>query len=362
MSVNNKFQIKNVICFYVTVHKPITDKAELSKKDKEDYSYEDYLTEACLKHKYNIHWLNKWTVRYTFNNGVISIDDDNSNEHFSITADNKWDTIIFQGQANDNISNNYVGLMKAFELLGMYMFNTINPIEIASNKYLSANLLSAHGIPQPRYVLITHDLLEQTNPDNKNDISICPGFEKMLDYIYDSNVPLNSTNNDIQYVVKILGGSLGIGVFICNRSEITSILQTIFAIDEKAELIIQQFKENTGDIRVHVFSVDGKNYEILAAMKRNKISGDFRSNVSLGATTDKYELTKEQENIVLNVAHASGCKWVGVDLMECKDNTNVVIEYNSSPGVQGISKQIHKNMFNIIFDKIEDNIDKIHIK
>ena len=137
-------------------------------------------------------------------------------------------------------------------------------------------------------------------------------------------------------------------MFICNDLEILPILQTLFTIDKELELIIQEYCENTGDIRVHMFSVDGANYEVLAAMKRNKIDGDFRSNVSLGATTDKYELSDEQKEIVMKVARLSGCRWVGVDLMECKDGRNVVIEYNSSPGVQGISQQIGKNMFSII--------------
>ena len=98
-------------------------------------------------------------------------------------------------------------------------------------------------------------------------------------------------------------------------------------------------------------------------MKRNKIDGDFRSNVSLGADTNSIELTPEQQEIILNTAKASGCKWVGVDLMECKNERgnieNVVIEYNSSPGVQGISQQIKKNLFSIIFEKINDKLPKI---
>ena len=119
------------------------------------------------------------------------------------------------------------------------------------------------------------------------------------------------------------------GVFICDKSEIESILQTMCQLSNSSKFIIQEFKKNAGDIRVHLLSVDGMNYEVLACMNRNKIEKDFRSNVSLGATTDEYKLSKEQEEIVMKTAKASGCRWVGVDLMECEDGSNVVIEYNS---------------------------------
>jgi signal peptidase I len=93
-------------------------------------------------------------------------------------------------------------------------------------------------------------------------------------------------------------------------------------------------------------------------MKRNKIDGDFRSNVSLGASTQEIDLTDEQKEIILNTARVSGCRWVGVDLMDCEDGSQVVIEYNSSPGVQGISQQIKQNMFDIILDKITEYFKK----
>ena len=164
-----------------------------------------------------------------------------------------------------------------------------------------------------------------------------------------------------KYVVKILGGSLGIGVFVCCHCEIEAILQAIFELDPGRELIIQQFKKNSGDIRAHAFSVDGKNYEIIACMKRNKIDNDFRSNVSLGATTNAIDLTDEQKEIILDTARLSGCRWVGVDLMDCEDGSNVVIEYNSSPGVQGISQQIKKNIFILILEKIDKWFKEIKI-
>lgn len=347
-------KIQNVICFYVGIEKKVDSFEKVKEKKEEDWTYEDYLTSSCRKRKFNLVWLNKETVTYQYNGESIDINDDTTDVHINLTKENTHDTIIFQGQSNDNNKMNYEGLMRAFEYMGFFMLNTIDEINIASDKYLSANLLAFKGLPQPNYMLVTKETLENTSTNHDDTRK---SFWDALDRIYDKNLPISNAD-EMKYVCKILGGSLGIGVFICNRNEIESILQTMFAINSNIEFIIQEYKENTGDIRVHLFSVDGKKYEVLACMKRNKISHDFRSNVSLGATTDKYELNKEQKEIVLKTAAASGCRWVGVDLMDCEDGSNLIIEYNSSPGVQGISQQIKKNMFDIVFEKIENYLEQ----
>ena len=343
----DNLEIKNVICFFVSDTAPESAK-EVKKKKEKDWSYQDYLTMSCHKHGFNLTWLHKRHVSYQFKDGVINIDDNKYDVHVSLNKDNVKDTIIFQGQANDEPGVNYEGLLRAFEYMEFYMINTFDEIRIASDKILSSNLLSAHNIPQPNYVLVTKNIMQD---DTLQGEPTRESFWKLLDTLYDNNAEIGE-DSETKYVVKILGGSLGIGVFICNRDEIESILQTIFALDEERELIIQQFKKNTGDIRAHAFSVDGKKYEIVACMKRNKIDGDFRSNVSLGATTQEIDLTEQQQEIILNTARISGCRWVGVDLMDCEDGSQVVIEYNSSPGVQGISQQIKQNMFDVVLDKI----------
>ena len=351
---DTKLTIKNVICFYVGSHKPASYD-EVSKTKEKDWTYQDYLTMACHEKSYNLVFLNKDNIEYTYADDVISIYDLSSNIRFSINKDNVHDTIVFQGQANEHIDSVYTGLMKAMEYMGLLMFNTVDEIKVASDKFLSSNVLSSQGIPQPHYAIVNKTMVEDENGIPRES------FKEILESIYKNDTNIADIKEQRQYVVKTLGGSLGIGVFICNEKEILSILQTLFTIKEDLELVIQEYCENTGDIRVHMFSVDGCNYEVLAAMKRNKIDGDFRSNVSLGATTDTYKLSEKQEEIVKKVAKLSGCRWVGVDLMECEDGRNVVIEYNSSPGVQGISQQIKKNMFTVVFDKINAYLEKYAI-
>lgn len=359
---NTNLEIKNIICFYVDLDRPASA-SEVKKKKQEDWTYQDYLTDCCDKRDINLIWLNKYALSFNYADHVISIDSDYDNVHISLNKSNTHDTIIFQGQANDNTKCNYDGLMYALEYEGYLMFNTIDEITIASNKYLAYNLLlQDNKIPQPKTVLITKDIMDGLTDDLHNTSDL---FWSLIDSVYNINDNINNINKNSksnntdnkQYVCKILNGSLGIGVFICTSSEIQGILQAMFTINNDAEFIVQEFKKNTGDIRVHAFSVDGKNYEILAAMKRNKIDGDFRSNVSLGASTQSIELSDTQKEIVLRTAKLSNLRWVGIDLMACEDG-NYVIEYNSSPGVQGISQQIKHNIFDIIIDKIEKYISK----
>ena len=145
-----------------------------------------------------------------------------------------------------------------------------------------------------------------------------------------------------------------------NGKTILSILQAIFAIDPERELLLQKKEEaDGGDIRVHVLTMR-TTQKILACMKRVKIAGDFRSNVSLGATAEAVKLTPEQEEIALNVAKISGMPWCAVDIMPLKAGSNpeigdnVVLEYNSSPGTDGISEVIGENFISILLNEIND--------
>ena len=95
-------------------------------------------------------------------------------------------------------------------------------------------------------------------------------------------------------------------------------------------------------------------------MKRKKIGGDFRSNVSLGAQAEPIEITKEQKDIALKVAKISGMPWCAVDIMPLKKGSNpeigdnVVLEYNASPGTDGISEVIGENFCSVLLNAIND--------
>lgn len=286
-------------------------------------------------------------VDYKATEKSISIKD--SKTKLKIDKQSNIDTIVIVRLGAQD-SELCVECIKELQQWGLFVLNPIQNAKKASNKYSSAVLMERYGIPQPKFTLLTKNDIE------KGDESL----SKKLKNIYSDIGDDEKADKKKEYVVKLLNGHGGTGVFMCNGKTILSILQAMFAVDEELELLCQKKEEaDGGDIRVHVLTMRTKQM-ILAQMKRVKISGDFRSNVSLGATAEKVELTKEQEDIALKVAKISGMPWCAVDIMPLvKDSNpeigdNVVLEYNSSPGTEGISDVIDENFVKILLDNIND--------
>lgn len=277
----------------------------------------------------------------------IHIED--SKQKYDITTQSNIDTIVIVRLGAQD-SEECMECIKELQDWGLFVINPIQSAKRASNKYSSSVLLERYKIPQPRFALL-----------DKTDIDLGEeSLQKKLSKIYDDLGEDEKEDKKKEYVVKILNGHGGTGVFMVTGKTILSVLQTIFAIDPERELLLQKKEEaDGGDIRVHVLTMRTEQY-ILAAMKRVKISGDFRSNVSLGATAEKVELTKEQEEIALKVAKVSGMPWCAVDIMPLvKDSNpeigdNVVLEYNASPGTDGISEVIEDNFMKILLNNIND--------
>lgn len=241
--------------------------------------------------------------------------------------------------------------IKELQNWGLFVINPINRGLIASNKYQSAVLMERYGIPQPRYTLLSKDDVSEGMDSLITRLElIYPGLQSMS----------KEKQQKCEYVIKILDGHGGCGVFLCNGSTILGILQAMFAIDEELQLLLQKKEEiDGGDIRVHVLTTR-TNQKVLAAMKRVKLGNDFRSNVSLGATVEPIDITKEQEEIALKVAKISGMPWCAVDIAPLVKGSNkeigdnIVLEYNASPGTQGVSEAINKNFMTILLDSIND--------
>lgn len=241
--------------------------------------------------------------------------------------------------------------IKELQNWGLFVINPINKGLIASNKYQAAVLLEKHEIPQPRYCLLT---IEDVKDGEKS-------LAEKLEVIYPNYKKLKEKEQkELEYVIKILDGHGGYGVCMCDGSSILSILQAMFAVDEELELLLQKKEEiDGGDIRVHVLTTR-TDQKVLASMKRIKLGGDFRSNVSLGAEVEPIEITDEQKEIALKVAKISGMPWCAVDIAPLvKDSNpeigdNIVLEYNASPGTQGISEAIGENFMSVLLDSIND--------
>ena len=102
----------------------------------------------------------------------------------------------------------------------------------------------------------------------------------------------------------------------------------IYKIDPFCDILLQEYIESDFDVRVVIV-----NREIIGAMKRNKITGDFRSNMSQGGTGDEVELTDLEKDACLRATKAVNGQWVGVDFIPAKNRDKedpFILEVNHS--------------------------------
>ncbi len=262
--------------------------------------------------------------------------------------DSNIDTLIFSRLSTVEYPE-AVNTIQVLQDRGFLILNPIKGSKLAMDKYDTALLLSKAEIPQPNFALVTKDILY----DEK-------AWKEVRKTIHGKDLKKNDEDNEeLEYVCKILDGHGGCGVFMSTDKSIVSILQTMFEVNPDCQLLLQRKEEaDGGDIRVHVLTLMNDKQLILGAMKRVKLKGDFRSNVSLGATAEKVELTKEQEELALKTAALSTLPWCAVDIMPLvkgsnkKLGDNVILEINSSPGTEGITDVLEENFMNILISNL----------
>ena len=279
-------------------------------------------------------------------NEIVITDGD---ETMTIKDESNIDTLIFSRlgvQDEDQCEH----IVKVLQDRGFLVLNPVQYSALACDKYESAVLFKKGEIPQPRFSLMTKEVLY----DEKLYT------EAMKELYPDWDVKDSDKNEDKMVVMKILDGHGGTGVALIDGKRIYAVLQLIFAIDPEQRLLLQKKEEaDGGDIRVHVLTLRDKQI-ILAAMKRVKLGGDFRSNVSLGAEAEPVKLTPEQEQIALRTAQLSKLPWCAVDIMPLVKGSNkeigdnVVLEINASPGTAGITEVIGTNFVNVLLNELND--------
>ena len=198
-------------------------------------------------------------------NEIVITDGD---EKMVIKEESNIDTLIFSRlgvQDEDQCEH----IVKVLQDRGFLVLNPVQYSALACNKYDSAVLFQKGNIPQPRFSLMTKDVLY----DEKL-------YEEAMKELYsDWDINDSDKNVDKMVVMKILDGHGGTGVALIDGKRIYAVLQMIFAIDPEQRILLQKKEEaDGGDIRVHVLTLRDKQI-ILAQMKRVKLGGDFRSNV-----------------------------------------------------------------------------------
>ena len=278
--------------------------------------------------------------------GKIRISD--GNEELIIKGESNLDTLIFSrlGVQGEDQCEHIVQLLQD---RGFLVLNPVKYSALACDKYDSAVLFQKGDIPQPNFTLMTKEILYDEEVYKNSMKEVYPNWSDDPD-----------KNKELDCVVKILDGHGGTGVAVIDGKRLYAWLQLVFAINPEQRLLIQKKEEaDGGDIRVHVLTLRDKQV-ILAAMKRVKLGGDFRSNVSLGAEAEPVKLTPEQEQIALKTAQLSKLPWCAVDIMPLVKRSNkelgdnVVLEINASPGTAGITDVIKCNFINILLNELND--------
>ena len=152
-------------------------------------------------------------------------------------------------------------------------------------------------------------------------------------------------------VLKLLEGTQGLGVVLAeNQNAAQSVLEAFNGL--KARVIVQEFIKEAKGADIRAFVVDG---EVVGAMKRQGKPGEFRSNLHRGGSSRIIELSDEEKNTAIRAAATVGLGIAGVDLLQSARGP-LVLEVNSSPGLQGIETTTGKDIADIIIQYLEKNI------
>lgn len=153
-------------------------------------------------------------------------------------------------------------------------------------------------------------------------------------------------------VIKLLEGTQGLGVVLAdNQNSAESILEAFNGL--QARVIVQEYIKEAMGADIRVFIVDGV---VVGAMKRQGKEGEFRSNLHRGGSANIIELSDEEENAALKAAKAMGLGVAGVDLLQSARGP-LILEVNSSPGLEGIEEATGKDIAGQIIKYVERNAE-----
>ncbi len=152
-------------------------------------------------------------------------------------------------------------------------------------------------------------------------------------------------------VIKLLEGTQGVGVVLAEtRQAAESVISAFRQLD--ANFLVQQYIAEAGGSDLRALVVGG---QVVASMKRQSPPGEFRSNLHRGGTAEVVTLSASERSTALRAAKAMGLDVAGVDLIQSDDGP-MVLEVNSSPGLEGIESASNVDIAEIIIEHIESNV------
>ncbi|MBD1550129.1 30S ribosomal protein S6--L-glutamate ligase [Pseudomonas typographi] len=214
-------------------------------------------------------------------------------------------------------------VLRQFEMMGVYPLNESVAIARSRDKLRSLQLLSRRGLGLP-----------------------VTGFAHSPDDIPD----LIRMVNGAPLVIKVLEGTQGIGVVLCETTKAAeSVIEAFMGL--KQNIMVQEYIKEAGGADIRCFVVGDK---VIAAMKRQAKPGEFRSNLHRGGTASLIKITPEERVTAIRAAKVMGLSVAGVDILRSNHGA-LVMEVNSSPGLEGIEETTGKNVASIIIEHLEKN-------
>jgi ribosomal protein S6--L-glutamate ligase len=214
-------------------------------------------------------------------------------------------------------------VLRQFEMMGVYPLNESVAITRSRDKLRSLQLLARKGIGLP-----------------------VTGFAHSPDDIQDMMKMVGGA----PAVIKLLEGTQGIGVVLAETKKAAeSVIEAFMGL--KTNILIQEFIKESGGTDIRCFVVGGR---VVAAMKRQGAEGEFRSNIHRGGSATLVRLTPEERSTAVRAAKITGLNVCGVDILR-SNHGPLVMEVNSSPGLQGIETTTEKDVAGMIISFIEKN-------
>jgi len=272
------------------------------------------LIEACNQREHTVDVLN--TLKC-----YMDIAAHRPNIHYRGKELQRYDAVI--PRIGASVTFYGAAVLRQFEMMGAYPLNESVAITRSRDKLRSLQILARAGIGLPLTGFAN-------SPDDTKDLIKLVG-----------GAPL---------VVKLLHGTQGKGVVLAETHKAAESLIDAFR-NLDANFLVQEFIKEAGgsDIRCLVIGT-----KVVAAMKRQAKEGEFRSNLHRGGTASLIRLTPEERSTAVRAAKKMGLNVAGVDLLR-SNHGPVVLEVNSSPGLEGIESATGKDIAGLIVQFIEKN-------
>ena len=215
-------------------------------------------------------------------------------------------------------------VVRQFQQMGTYCLNTADAIMASRDKLASLQELSSYniGIAETAFVRNPQDILQAIQ-----------------------------TLGGAPVIIKLLSGTQGIGVILAESDKVAeAIIETLGSV--KQNVLVQKFVSESKGRDIRVFVIGDR---VVAAMRRTAAGQEFRSNIHRGGKAQAIELDPVYANAALRAARILNLSVAGVDMLEGADGP-VIMEVNSSPGLEGIEKATGIDIASEIIKHIEEQV------